>query len=537
MLRFKWKLFFGFLVSGVIVVCLNAALLVGHVSFQARATGATAASSVVRTAADALLGEVFDHWYMVLALAVLTSAPPALFVAWRLNRPIRLLSDAIARVEDGDLHTIVAKPRTSDEFEPLIDHFNAMVAGLRETRELKEALALRDQVEQALREAGERLETRVRQRTTELERTVRERDRFVAHSPDLVAEATLTGQFTRVNPAFERVLGYTPAEITAAPFITFVHPDDVQPTLREVRRLSTGLPTVHFENRYRCKDGSHKCLQWTAIPVLDEGVIYAIGRDMTDRQRADVAEQALLEASMQMRIAKEIQISVLPETGIRMNGFDVAGASRPFASVGGDYYDFIPTADTQLTLAIADASGHGLSAALVVAQLQACLWALMVADPHPIDEVLERANALLYARTPANCYATALLVRVDGARRALWYANGGHPPGFVLDSGGAIKSRLESGGHPLGCFASCGAGTSLPQTLDVGDVVVLTTDGILEAASDADEPFGEERLLAAVRERLHESAQQIAEAVQEAVAAFSGGAQDDATLVVMKVAG
>ena len=509
MLNFKWKLFLGFLTSGAITVAVTALLR----------------------------GLWPGEWELLAAFSVVAAVPPAFLIAKRLNRPIQALTEGIARLADGDLQTSIAKPRTRDEFEPLIDQFNLMVGGLRERRDLQATLALREQVEQALREAGATLESRVRQRTTDLDRAVRERDRLLAHSADLIGVATFDGRFVQMNQACQEILGYSPAEITARPFVEFVHPDDVELTRREVARLAHGLPTVLFENRYRCKNGAYKWFRWTAIPVKEEAAIYAIGRDITDRRRAEAAEGALLEAAVQMRIAADIQTSLSPDPATAMEGFDVVGSSRPFAAVGGDYYDFIPTADNHFTVAIADASGHGLSAALVAAQLQACLWSLMVGQPHPLDEVLERANALLHAKTPSNCYATAMLVRVNGARRTLSFANAGHPPGLILGASGALKLRLGSTGRPLGCFERAEVGASSLLCLDVGDVVVLATDGVLEAASDGGEPFGEDRLVAAVRACLTRPAQAIADAVHEAVNLFSGGAQDDATLVVMKVTG
>jgi serine phosphatase RsbU (regulator of sigma subunit) len=161
----------------------------------------------------------------------------------------------------------------------------------------------------------------------------------------------------------------------------------------------------------------------------------------------------------------------------------------------------------------------------------------MISEPHPLDEVLARTDAMLYAKTPANCYATAMLVRIDGDQRALRYANAGHPPGYLLDCRGTVRYRLDSTGQPLGCLPEGGAGKSAWHALDRGDTLVLVTDGILEAASPEGEFFGEERVLDVVRQHLDRPAQAIAEAVQEAIGEFCRRSQDDATIVVMKVTG
>jgi len=127
-------------------------------------------------------------------------------------------------------------------------------------------------------------------------------DRFFMLSLDLLCIAGVDGYFRRLNPAFESTLGWTLDELTGRPFLDFVHPDDVAATVAEVGKLSTGIPTIKFENRYRCKDGSYRWLAWTSAPDPD-GTLFAVARDVTaerhaqlDLQRAkDDAERANAE--------------------------------------------------------------------------------------------------------------------------------------------------------------------------------------------------------------------------------------------------
>jgi PAS domain S-box-containing protein len=114
-----------------------------------------------------------------------------------------------------------------------------------------------------------------------------EPDRFFGVSPDLMWVAGPDGFFTRVNPAFGTRLGYTEDEALARPYPEFVHPDDRGQTEAAVRRVWEGKPLLGFENRLVCKDGSYRWFEWTLAPFLDEGLIYGIGRDVTERRQAE----------------------------------------------------------------------------------------------------------------------------------------------------------------------------------------------------------------------------------------------------------
>lgn len=111
--------------------------------------------------------------------------------------------------------------------------------------------------------------------------------RFFNLSLDMLVIANLDGYFIDLNPAWKRTLGFTPEELTAQPFIEFIHPEDWAKTTAEMGKLAGGIPLTSFENRYRCKDGSYKYLAWTAVPFLEEGLIYDTARDVTQRKQAE----------------------------------------------------------------------------------------------------------------------------------------------------------------------------------------------------------------------------------------------------------
>ncbi len=112
-------------------------------------------------------------------------------------------------------------------------------------------------------------------------------NRFFALTLDLLCVAGFDGYFKQLNPTWEKVLGWTQAELRARPYLDFVHPDDRAATVAEAQKLVAGAPVVTFENRYRCKDGSYKWLLWNAMPVAEEEVIYAAARDIGDRKQTE----------------------------------------------------------------------------------------------------------------------------------------------------------------------------------------------------------------------------------------------------------
>jgi PAS domain S-box-containing protein len=148
---------------------------------------------------------------------------------------------------------------------------------------------------------------------SERDRAREERDRFFDLSLDMLCVADFDYHFTRLNPAWERTLGYSREELLQKPYLDFVHPDDVAPTLRTAAGLGSGSDVLAFENRYRCRDGSYKWLSWTASTAMEEKRIYAAARDITERKEAD---QALLRYARDLENAKKAE----EENAARLKG-------------------------------------------------------------------------------------------------------------------------------------------------------------------------------------------------------------------------
>jgi PAS domain S-box-containing protein len=126
-------------------------------------------------------------------------------------------------------------------------------------------------------------------------------ERFFELSLDMLCVASFEGYFRRVNPAFERVLGYTAAELASEPFLDFVHPDDRAATSARLEALNEGVDTLSFENRYRRRDGTYRWLQWTSTPDLEHRLVYAVARDVTEAKRAEAELRTLVAAQSALR--------------------------------------------------------------------------------------------------------------------------------------------------------------------------------------------------------------------------------------------
>jgi PAS domain S-box-containing protein len=120
----------------------------------------------------------------------------------------------------------------------------------------------------------------------------RDRDRFFNLSLDLLAIANFEGYFLRLNPAWEKLLGFSNAELMARPYLDLVHPDDLEATVAAARGIGMGTAIIEFENRYRCQDGSYRWLVWNSMPDAEQHVMYAIAHDITDRKQSEAALQA-----------------------------------------------------------------------------------------------------------------------------------------------------------------------------------------------------------------------------------------------------
>ena len=234
----------------------------------------------------------------------------------------------------------------------------------------------------------------------------------------------------------------------------------------------------------------------------------------------------------EMQLARDIQRSLFPHSWPAIAGFEVAAENRSYFEVGGDHYDVIPLDGGRVALAIADVSGKGTPASILMASVHASLRALAGTSTLPV--LMTRLNRFLYDNTEANRYVTLFYGELDALRRRFEYVNAGHVPPFLMRAGGVVD-RLHSGGPVLGLLDEvafeCGE-----VLLASGDVLAMVTDGATEALSPDEEEFGDERVVATLATSHRAPAPRALSHLLTTVEAWTGamGCTDDLTALLLK---
>jgi serine phosphatase RsbU (regulator of sigma subunit) len=253
------------------------------------------------------------------------------------------------------------------------------------------------------------------------------------------------------------------------------------------------------------------------------------------RRQIEASYRALREKEAlerELAIAREVQRELLPRAVPEVRGLQLAGVCLPAVGVGGDLYDFLPLSEDRVGLVIADVSGKGIPAALLMAGLQASIRSLALPSLPPA-ELNRRLNEMLCRSTAAARYATLFFGFFDGRARTLTYSNAGHYPPIHLGADGPI--RLCAGGIPIGMMEDALYGEGKVE-LKAGDILALYTDGIIEAPGAGEEEFGERRLVEILTRLRGEDLAEIVRVVLEDLARWRGAVpqHDDVTLLLAR---
>jgi sigma-B regulation protein RsbU (phosphoserine phosphatase) len=252
-----------------------------------------------------------------------------------------------------------------------------------------------------------------------------------------------------------------------------------------------------------------------------------------ERGRLYNERMASRKLSLELSIARRIQMTFLPSQDPTIDGFDISGVNIASADVGGDYYDFIPIVDNQLGVAIGDVVGKGVPASLIMAAFRASLKA-EIRNNFAIRAILQKVNNLLYESIERDKYVTAVYSVLDSKNRVLTFSNAGHNPPILRRANGSVE-YLSEGGLALGTFPDSKY-EERPISLSPGDILLFYTDGVTEVLDCDGKEFGVKRLLAALEESKGLSAKEIVEFVVNSTNNFARCQQDtdDLTMIVIK---
>ncbi len=236
-----------------------------------------------------------------------------------------------------------------------------------------------------------------------------------------------------------------------------------------------------------------------------------------------------------LAVARDIQQSLLPDANPRVPGYDIAGWNKPADETGGDCYDFIEWPGNRLGVLIADATGHGIGPALVMAEVRALVRALS-AITHDLGVVMREANRILHHDLDAGRFVTTFCGLLDPPSGRLDYVSGGHGPLLLYRRQDGSRHQLPATTLPLGILPEIDTTPAEPILLAPGDVFLLVTDGFFEWTNEHDEQFGVERIFALLRRHPDLPAADLIDRMHRAVAEFGRqtGQTDDLTAVLIR---
>ncbi len=246
------------------------------------------------------------------------------------------------------------------------------------------------------------------------------------------------------------------------------------------------------------------------------------------------SDTTVLDVSRDWVTACDVQERFMQRTETTVDSLSHSARCRQLRALGGDFYDFMPLPHDCLAIAVGDASGKGLAAALMISNVQSSVRTAASFAGSDGPAVVTAVNRQVHASSLEDRFATLFYGIYDGAKRRLQYVNAGHNPPMVIRRDGSILS-LEAGGAPLGIFADSSYEQGTVE-LNPGDLILAYTDGVIEATNAAESEWGVEGLRKAATRSSALCADGIVDAIFASMDEFSLGRQiDDATVVVVRM--
>jgi PAS domain S-box-containing protein len=387
---------------------------------------------------------------------------------------------------------------------------------------------------------------------------------LIDNLPDAIYAKDAAGRKTMANPAdLKNLRCKTEADALGKTDDAFFPPEVAKTFYEDDQKVLHGQRVINREEHFFDKAGRKRWLLTSKLPLRDQdgkivGLV-GIGHDITNRKEVELAlaertqelEQRHKQTAEELKMARELQLAMLPHE------FPCVPRHRPRAesdleffsfffpsgAVSGDFFDVIPLSDTAVGLFICDVMGHDVRAALVTAMMRSLVVDLSVtmSEPGELLAQINREVAGVFNQTGSTMYATAFYLIADVARAELRYASAAHPEPILLHRQRGTAEWLGHGpgqkkGPALGLFAE-GQFPTYRRPMEVGDLIALFTDGLIEAEGADHESFSPERLLAAVRQRATLPTNELFTGVLDEIKQFSTCSEfeDDVCIVGVEV--
>ena len=247
------------------------------------------------------------------------------------------------------------------------------------------------------------------------------------------------------------------------------------------------------------------------------------------------SEAELRELESELELSQVLQRGLLPQQVPSIDGINIAAFSRPAQIVGGDYFDFVDFKDGMHGLVMADVSGHGVSAGMLISSLQTAFHTLVSDADSPLD-VLERINRLYIHNIKFTTFVTIFFGKLDPETRTLTYANAGHNSAYLYRAATEEEIWLRPTGPAIGLVEDFAVHMDSVQ-LEHGDILLLYTDGITEAFNSDGVMWGEDGLADIVKQNMDSSAEQLIQKILQSLKSHTNGSPlaDDVTLMIYRV--